>query len=229
MQWKWIIMAAVGWGARIGLAVEWCFIPFHVSRNEPVGGCELGRYEVTVEEFAAYLEEASIMDFPETAQIQPMTGGRYRIKPGMASQAVSEVTFLEAEAFSTWLSGLEGRVIRLPTEREWVWAARGGVEDAPYPWGWGGQIARLAQFNTKGPAQRVGRFPANGFGLADMAGNVYEWCVPPPEGKADGFPARGGAWSEWEPRRLHVENRQLFPPDYRGRDVGFRLLRESPE
>jgi formylglycine-generating enzyme required for sulfatase activity len=205
---------------------SWVDIPRHETRAGAVGGFELGRYEVTVGEFVVFLNGADAAGFPETAQIERRPGGRYAARRGMRRQAVAEVTMADAEAYARWQSRQTGWRVRLPTEAEWETAARGGVDGAPYPWGWGGVPSRLAQFAVAEPASRGGLFPANGFGLHDMAGNLYEWCVSDSGGPAGRHVARGGGWPERNPAWLRVDHRQWFPADYRGRDVGFRVLRE---
>lgn len=203
---------------------SWVDIPLHDTRLGPGGGFQMQRYEVTVEEFVAYLNATRTEEFAGTAQIDRHAGGQYVVRRGARRQAMAEVTAAEAEDYCRWRSQQTGQIVRLPTEAEWRGAARGGVDGAPYPWGWGGDPARLAQFDATGPAARVGRFPANGFGLHDMAGNLYEWCAPGDGDSPDVRVARGGAWSERDPARLRVECRQTFPANYRGRDVGFRVV-----
>lgn len=223
-----------GWGMFIafwlagsaGPGGTWVAVPLHETRGGPAGGFDLRGGEVTVGEFRAYLNAMDVDGFPETAQIRRKPDGSYAVRRGLAGQAVTEVTWAEAEAFGRWLSRKTGRTVRLPTEAEWEAAARGGVDGAPYPWGWGGPPAQLAQFNAAGPAKRGGRFPANGFGLYDMAGNVYEWCASGRGLPAGQAAARGGSWAERDPALLDPGRRQLFPAGYRGRDVGFRVLRE---
>ncbi len=219
-----ILLACAGCSGPPGVE-----IPRHDTRNGPAGGFRMGRCEVTVREFADYLNAERVAGYPGGAQIERRGGGRYAVRRGAGRQAVAEVTPAEAEAYCRWLSGRLGRTVRLPAEAEWEAAARGGVDGAPYPWGWGGNPARLARFDAPGPAPRAGVYPANGFGLRDTAGNVYEWCAP-----ASGDPlgvraARGGAWPERDPSRLRVDRRQVFPADYRGRDAGFRVLIEAKE
>jgi formylglycine-generating enzyme len=100
---------------------------------------------------------------------------------------VTQVAYEDAEAYAAWA----GKA--LPTEAEWEYAARGGLEGATYAWGeepfpdgqpmantWQGEFPwdnqLLDGYEGTSP---VGAFPANGYGLYDMTGNVWEWTCDP--------------------------------------------------
>ncbi len=100
---------------------------------------------------------------------------------GRDDHPVVHVAYEDAEAYAAW-AGLE-----LPTEAEWELAARGGLEGATFVWGdepespgerlanyWHGDFPWCADPGY-GSTTPVGSYPANGYGLFDMAGNVWEW------------------------------------------------------
>lgn len=221
-----------GWVAVCGCGRgEWCRIP---ADGEGTQELEMGRCEVTTGDFMEWLAAGGAPDFPETAQVRRATpSGAWRLQRGVSRRAaMAEVTPAEAEGYAAWRSRREGRLIRLPTATEWEFAARGGIRGAPWSWGWGGRPEEMACVAADEPLRRVGALPANGYGLREVCGNVYEWTAAE-ETSAEMTPAalparaaRGGAWSEPMADSLRLDRIQRFPADYRGRDVGFRLVRE---
>ncbi|NUP12621.1 MAG: formylglycine-generating enzyme family protein [Polyangiaceae bacterium] len=104
---------------------------------------------------------------------------------GLADHPVVHVTYEDAAAYAAW-AGKE-----LPSEAEWEFAARGGLDGAEFAWGaefmpggrpmantWHGQFPIQKKKNPKYDwTSPVGAFPANGYGLYDMIGNVWEWTA----------------------------------------------------
>ena len=180
-------------------------------REASVAAFEMSAHEITVEEFAAFLNDtpSSITNHPQLV----LDGGHWTPRRGEARKPVAYVSYPEAALYCQWLGG------RLPSEEEWEFAARGGIAQARYPWGWGEPAGR-ACFDAK-ESKPVGSFEPNAFGLYDMAGNVFEWCGTPGSNTAV---ARGGSWSERDARFLCVYHRAEFPINYRDADVGFRIV-----
>jgi formylglycine-generating enzyme required for sulfatase activity len=183
----------------------------------------LGKYEVTVSEYAEYLNAAGRQDLPEHPQMV-VRHGRRRPRRGEGSRPAGFVSYRDAEDYCRWLSARWGAKVRLPTEAEWERAARGGLARGRYPWGWGAASGR-ACFREEGP-MRVGSFKPNPYGLYDMSGNVFEWCRAGGDAEAERAVARGGSWAERDPRFLKVVHRTWFPKTYRDADVGLRILVE---
>lgn len=157
---------------------------------------------------------------------------------------VSLVRWEDAVAYCAWLSSETGRTVRLPTEAEWEKAARGGVDRRRYPWG-DRMDPNMANFLTDPTLKalhgttRSGSYPANGYGLYDMAGNVWEWVqdwydpnyygsspfdnpTGPSQGKLRVL--RGGSWLVADVRMLSCSHRHKVPPDTYSYGIGFRIV-----
>ncbi len=167
------------------------------------------------------------------------------------------VSSRDGEKFCQWLSSRDGRKYRLPTEAEWEYAAR-GVDGAVFPWGPKLDAGYYANFADRrstfawrdsdiddGFAETapVGSYPrgASPFGIEDLAGNVFEWCLDffePYKGKARVNPRgpttgpnriyRGGSWKS-RSGNLRASARNFNQPDYFSNDVGFRVVCECED
>ncbi len=164
------------------------------------------------------------------------------------------VSHLDAVKYCLWLSTRERKKYRLPSEAEWEYAAR-GTDGRKYPWGnheHRGDLANFADRNTVfawsdrdiddgyPESSPVGAFPfgASPFGIEDLAGNVWEWCLDyfepyrgvakvNPHGPTSGAKRvmRGGSWkSRFGSLRATCRNSNV--PNYSCNDLGFRIVCE---
>ncbi len=184
------------------------------------------------------------------------SGSSYSVESGYDNHPVIYVSWYGARAYCQWLSAQTGKTYRLPTEAEWEYAARSGGKSYKYAWGNGtptksngGNIAdetakrRYSDWTiwsgyTDGYVYTapVGQFGVNDLGLADMTGNVWEWCSDwygsyssqaqtNPQGPSNGSNRvlRGGSWSS-DARGCRVSRRYGSAPGNRGSDFGFRVV-----
>ena len=194
----------------------------------------MGVYPVTVAQFRVFATATKFGD--ASWQNACVTQGD--------SHPVVNVSWNDATAFCDWLTkaAIEEHLYRLPTEAEWEYACRGGREfSQPFGVGDGNSLSsEQANFNgdypyggaAKGRKLRgttpVGYYHlANGFGLYDMHGNVWEWCEDLYDGGPDRV-IRGGSWSNLG-RTCRAGFRLRDAPVPRSDYLGFRLVRISAE
>lgn len=143
--------------------------------------------------FVGVDREVSLRDHNRWWRFVPGADWRHPQGPGSSidgkdDHPVVQVSYEDAVAYAKWVGG------RLPTEAEWEFAARGGLEQATYSWGnelapKGQAMANIWDTQRDQPfpvvtdekisvgTQPVGGFSANGYGLYDMAGNVWQWTA----------------------------------------------------
>lgn len=157
-------------------------------------------------------------------------------KPDMP---VVGVTWHDAVKYAEWAGK------RLPTEAEWEYAARGGLDGVKFPWG--NESAKDHAWYSKplisASPTNVASYAPNGYGLYDMAGNVAEWCSDwyrsdayknaaisnNPTGPSDGSEkvVRGGSWYEDE-YYLRCSARKGMAAGIYSSSVGFRCVASAP-
>ena len=158
------------------------------------------------------------------------------------SRPVESVTWYEVVEFCARLSKHAGKDYRLPSEAEWEYACRAGTTT---PFHFGETLStELANYQVHyGGTTEVGKFLANAFGLYDMHGNVYEWCleygkddymgastggsVRLSSGKSSYRIIRGGSWYN-KSRHCRCASRDGNYPDYRSPRNGFRVRCSAP-
>lgn len=135
---------------------------------------------------------------------------------------VEMVSWYDCQEFCDKLSQLTGRIFRLPTEAEWLYAARGGEKSRGYEYSGSNDLYRVAWYteNSGQMTHPVGQKMPNELGIFDMSGNVWEWCSDLYD--SSDRVLRGGSWNSYA-SNCRVASRGSNPPVSRYGFNGFRL------
>src|SRR5689334_12685742 len=230
---------------------------FNIAKHPDLVQAETPEHTVTINSFYLDKYEVTNLHFQKFIRARPewsaaqipkqRHNGNYladwhgdNFPEGRANHPVVNVSWYAAVAFCQYMGK------RLPTEAEWEYAARGGLQNKTFPWGDeppDNTRANYAGSNMKSTTP-VGSYPANGYGLFDMAGNVWEfmadeWAPYSPAAQINPVAGgnlfldksfldvttrrviRGGSWGG-APLNLRVTYRDSHPPDGARDFVGFR-------
>ena len=187
---------------------------------------------------------------PDGLHLLPRYWNDPRFGIGRKGAPVVGVTWYEANAYCRWLRkhwddpdmpearanpDLRPRLVRLPTEAEWVLAAGGEQPEGRYPWDAPGlatqdleQILRRANVDESGIRRTTpaGMYPSGRsqpYRLWDLAGNVWEWQANYRDKDHDWLALRGGAWNN-NHNNARVANRNNNHPNNNWKDNGFRVV-----
>lgn len=216
----------------------------------------MGKYEVTVDQFALFTEDTGYLTAPEkrgwVIDIDAGMGSFVRREgiswrnPGFEQRGNHPVVWVDwhdALRFARWLSEKTGQKYTLPTEAQWEFAAKGGRSQR---WAGTSREEDLEHFawyasNSGMKTHEVGVLEPNGFGIHDLSGNVWEWCldgyhdygvaphtlVDPLVQRGDTRIIRGGSWRVDAPLTT-TTYRNGYKPTYSHSSMGFRLVRGKP-
>jgi len=228
-------------GGRFTMGADDRYVEEAPAHEVTVGRFAMDTHPVTNREFRRFCDETG-RTYPEQPRWPEMPDylERYPDHPAV------NVNYSDAVAYAGWIGK------RLPTEAEWEFAARGGLEHGRFPWGDdlpGGKHAQYATRDTALPwrdpmvatgfryTAPVRTFPPNAYGLFDIAGNVWEWCDnwfytypwqdldPASIGEGWGLQrvVRGGAW--YSPvQDLRVSRRLRVHGGVGSNGTGFRCV-----
>ncbi|WGZ96418.1 MAG: SUMF1/EgtB/PvdO family nonheme iron enzyme [Candidatus Thiothrix putei] len=245
-------LAWLDWDNRPGVGlnvrglpdIDWVEIPageftYQDGEHLSLPTYKMSRYPVTNAQFQVFVADGGYendewwegLQKPDSLPNHSWTEG---------NRPVERVDWYESIAFCRWLSAKTNQEIRLPTEQEWEKAAR-GTDGREYPWGNGYKtgyaninetLDKVGEYNLQ-ETSAVGIYPQgqSPYGLMDMSGNVWEWCLNKYEEPSMITPdlsggvrvVRGGAWS-FNTGSCRSSFRYLRHPVDRYFSRGFRLL-----
>ena len=138
---------------------------FYIDANEVTNG----EFKDFVLANPAWQKDFIDAKFHDGNYLHDWNGNTYPL--GQRDHPVRYVSWYAVVAYAVWVDK------RLPTEAEWEKAARGGLKRKQYPWGNGINFNRANYGKNIGETTPVGEYPSNDYGVYDIAGNVWEWCL----------------------------------------------------
>jgi len=222
------------------------------AHNVRVTSFLVGKYEVTVDQFARFVDDTGYLTAPEkkgwVMDIDAAMGTFVRREgvswrdPGFAQSGKHPVVWVDwhdAVAFAAWLSRKTGKAYSLPTEAQWEYAAKASGSER---WSGTPRAESLTDFawygeNSSQVTHEVGSLKPNRLGIHDLSGNVWEWCLDgyygyrqaphtledPIVKTGDTRIIRGGSWRVGS-SLVTTTYRNGYKPDYSHSSMGFRLV-----
>jgi formylglycine-generating enzyme required for sulfatase activity len=223
--------------AQVLPMLEWRDIPAGRVDVFRLRAFRISKYPITNQQYQVFADSSDGYKDPTWWEFSALAHA-WRAKhpeaapPGFSGDGLPRETvcWYEAIAFCRWLSHRTGLSITLPTEQQWQRAAQGS-DKREYPWGSAFEPGRCNAGNLLNHTTPVDCYPdgASPFGVQDMAGNVWEWCLTVFESGDNDMLSnmprvvRGGAW----PSDLSagcLSFREAIAPDIRINHIGFRVV-----
>ena len=215
----------------------------------PISAFLMDRYPVTNREFSEFIvtnpnwdKRAAMRSYKdkwEGWQYYLYHWSSNEVPEGLMDHPVVWVPYDAAEAYAQWKGEkiseeLDSPVkVRLPMVDEWEWAARGGQSNNVYPWGEEPRPNYANYDISLDHTTSVGAYPSNAFGLYDMAGNVWEWCLDSYGDKNEAKPGtpkrirKGGGFLSSKDE-IRSDYQEGIPEGSTNPDHGFRCVMELP-
>lgn len=227
--------------------------PHGVDKTFSLNAFSISKYPITNSQYAEFVEaggyirrewwtDAGWNERKKSKVVEPWYETWKNAKWNSKEQPIVGITWYEAIAFCAWLSDLTEEKITLPTEQQWQRAAQGD-EMYLYPWGnnWEESLCRnslQSDGNNPDNTSPVTSYDPRGnspFGVSDLAGNIWEWCLTDYQTGSNEFEKikrtddkialRGGSWKDNHPDCFKCAFRNWTNPLNFSSIIGFRICR----
>ena len=200
-----------------------------------VGSFNLAKYETSNAQYASFLNANQVpadglwngkrLVNSESKDLQvEFQDGVWKSKKRKEHFPMVMVSYYGAKAFCEWARG------SLPTEAEWIYAAKGGIKSKKFLYSGGNNLGKLAWYkgNCNAQLHAVGQKTPNELGIYDMSGNVWEWCLNEKlTNESDSCIHMGGSWfTDQQP--CQILSRYGNTPTHFSNSVGYRVKYQIP-